>query len=71
MKNFKLIIHAFRDLIIHWLPNFKKKEYAFAFLVHPRNIEDTFRKYPFFRHLPENFLLWFLRNFWAETDKRY
>ena len=63
MKTIILIFHALRDLVVRYLPNLKKKEYAFAFLVHPRNIEDTFRKYPFFRHLPENFLLWFLRNF--------
>jgi len=64
MKTLKLIFHAFRNLFVRWLPNFKKKEYAFAFLVHPRNIEDTYRKYPFFKYFPEKFLLFFLRHFW-------
>ncbi|OIP78058.1 MAG: hypothetical protein AUK17_02905 [Parcubacteria group bacterium CG2_30_44_18] len=64
MKTFLLIIYAFRDLIIRYLPNFKKTEYAFAFLVHPRNINDLYHKYPFFRYLPEKFTFWFLKRFW-------
>lgn len=64
MKAIKLVIHALRDLIIRHLPDFKKNERAFAFLVHPRNINDVYRKYPFAKYLPENFLLPILRNFW-------
>lgn len=70
MKTAVLIFHAFRDLFIRWLPHFRKDDYAFAFLVHPRNIEDTYRKYPFFRHFPESFLLFFLRHFWPVVLSR-
>lgn len=70
MKALILIFHAFRDLFVRWLPNFYKDDYAFAFLVHPRNIEDTYRKYPFFRHFPEFFLLFFLRYFWPVVLSR-
>lgn len=64
MKTIILIIHAFRDLFIRYLPNFKKNRYAFAFLIHPRDIKDTYRKYPFFKLFPEKFLLWFLKHYW-------
>jgi predicted amino acid dehydrogenase len=64
MKPIKLILTAFRDLIIRFLPNFNEQKYSFAFLVHPRNIEDTYRKYPFFKLFSQKFLLWFLRHFW-------
>lgn len=63
-RYFNLVIQAFRDLIIRYLPNFRKKKYAFAFLVHPRNIEDTYRKYPFLKYFPEKFLFRFLRHYW-------
>ena len=72
MKSIILVLHAFRDLFIRWLPNFHKKEYAFAFLVHPRNILDVYRKYPLAKYLPENILIFVLRRFWpvilAETE---
>ncbi len=42
----------------------KDSEYAFAFLVHPRNLEDVYRKYPFFKYFPKKFVLWFLLHFW-------
>lgn len=64
MKTLILVLHAFRDLIIRYLPNFKKKEYAFAFLVHPRDISDVYRKYPFAKYLPEKILLFILRHYW-------
>ena len=46
-----------RDLIIRFLPGFVacllvgKGEYAFV--VHPRDLSDTKRKYPFARYLPK------------------
>ncbi len=64
MKTVKLVLSAFRDLIIRYLPNFKKDRYAFAFLVHPRNTNDLYRKYPFFQYLPEKFTFWLLKKFW-------
>ncbi len=66
MKTFILILHAFRDLLVRYLPNLKEKENAFAFLVHPRDIKDVYRKYPFAEYLPEKVffgldkLVWFL-----------
>lgn len=63
MKSVILIIHAFRDLISLFAES-REKRARFAFLVHPRNIADVYRKYPFAKYLPENFLLPILRNFW-------
>lgn len=63
MKPIKLIFYAFRDLIVRYLL-FSKKEYSFAFIVHPRDISDVYRKYPFAKYLPEKLLLWFLRHYW-------
>jgi predicted amino acid dehydrogenase len=64
MKTLKLIIHAFRDLIVRYLPNFNKNKHAFAFLVHPRDISDVYRKYPFAKYAPKKILLWVLRHYW-------
>lgn len=64
MKNILLIIHAFRDLLIRILPSFKKHEGGFAFIVHPRNINDVSRKYAFARHIPKSWLLFFLKHYW-------
>ena len=50
-RRFPLVFHAFQDLIVRLLPNFKK-EYSFAFLIHPRNIQDVYRKYPFAKIFP-------------------
>lgn len=33
----------------------------FAFLIHPRNLDDVFRKYPFLKFFPEKFVNFFLR----------
>lgn len=65
MKTIKLILHAFRDLVIPFLSNFNKNQYAFAFLVHSRDISDVYRKYPFAKFLPEKMLLFGLRHFWS------
>jgi predicted amino acid dehydrogenase len=64
MKQLLVIIHAFRDLFVRWLPNTKKDLYAFAFLVHPRGVEDIYRKYPFFRFLPKKATVAFFKHFW-------
>jgi len=52
------------DLIIRYLPNFNKNKNYFAFLVHPRNTADIYRKYPFFRYFPDKFTDWAFRHFW-------
>lgn len=63
MKAMILIIHAFRDLIIRYLPRMRKKG-GFAFIVHPRNIPDVYRKYPFLKILTIPLLEWFLLHYW-------
>ncbi len=63
MKAVILVIHAFRDLIIRYLPTMRKKG-GFAFIVHPRDISDVYRKYPLAKYLPEKLLLRGLRHFW-------
>ncbi len=62
MKIFILILHAFRDLLVRYLPNLKEKENSFAFLVHPRNLEDFFRKFPYLRFLPKSIIYFLTRN---------
>ena len=64
MKFLSLIYGAVGDLIIRHLPNFKKKDYSFAFIVHPRNTADIYRKYSFFRHFPDRFTDWIFRHLW-------
>lgn len=63
MKVTFLILHAFWDLIVRYLPRMRKKG-GFAFIVHPRNIPDVYRKYPFLKFLSEPKLKWFLRHYW-------
>ncbi|MDP3902066.1 MAG: hypothetical protein Q8Q21_00575, partial [bacterium] len=46
------------------MPNFNKDKNYFAFLVHPRDVSDVYRKYPFFKFFPNFFVLWFFRHFW-------
>lgn len=64
MKIFILFYGALRDLIIRYLPNFNKNKYYFAFLVHPRNTADIYRKYPFFKYFSDRFTDWAFRHFW-------
>ena len=64
MKIFVLFYFAIRDLIIRYLPNFHKKIIFFAFLVHPRNTADIYRKYPFFKYFPDRFTDWVFRHLW-------
>ncbi|MBI4692105.1 MAG: hypothetical protein HY773_01540, partial [Candidatus Terrybacteria bacterium] len=40
------------------------KKGGFAFLVHPRDISDVYRKYPFLKFLPVPALEWFLYHYW-------
>jgi fatty aldehyde-generating acyl-ACP reductase len=41
-----------------------KKTYKFAFLVHPRNSNDVYRKYPALRVLPKKMMGFLLRWYW-------
>ncbi|HEX8931619.1 MAG TPA: hypothetical protein VF810_00510 [Patescibacteria group bacterium] len=46
------------------MPCFGVKPYAYAFLVHPRDLSDIHRKYPFFKYLPNWINLFFTRFSW-------
>lgn len=64
MKFLSSIYGSVRDLFIRYLPNFHKKDYCFAFLVHPRNTKDIYRKFPFFRYFPDRFVDFIFINLW-------
>lgn len=67
MKSFSLIVHALSDWWLQYKPKFlvaRNSEYAYAFLVHPRDGKDIYRKYPFLKALPQVVLEWFSHNFW-------
>lgn len=49
---------------MRFLPNFNKNKYSFAFIVHSRNAQDSFRQYPFFSFLPKKFVLFILKHLW-------
>lgn len=67
----KLIFDSLRDLITGFLPsNNNTKEYKFAFLVHPRNIDDVFRKYPFARIFPKFIVEKLLYLYWPVVVSR-
>ena len=62
-KPFVLILAGFRDLFIRLLPRMRKRG-GFAFFVHPRNISDTYRKWPFLKLFPVPWVEWFLQRYW-------
>jgi predicted amino acid dehydrogenase len=65
LREIRLILHSVRDLVIRLLPNFSDGlTYKYAFLVHPRNINDVYRKYPLFKLIPKNILEFLLRHYW-------
>ena len=64
-KEIKGLVHSVRDLFILILPNMSSKDtYRYAFLVHPRRIDDVYRKYPLAKFVPENILTVILRFYW-------
>jgi len=63
MKTIFLLGTAALDLFAVALPQTKKLK-GFAFLVHPRDVSDVYRKYPFFRMFSENISKKILRLFW-------
>ncbi len=69
LKISKLILEAFRDLFIGMLPQkisriLMKEKGEFAFLVHPRDLSDVQRKYPFMKNFPNWFLKLFIYLLW-------
>jgi len=78
---FKLIINslvlflaALRDLFILWLPSpvarllIRKGDYAF--LIHPRDLSDVSRKYPFAAYFPTNWVEQAIRMLWPIVGSR-
>ena len=60
-----LVLHSLRDLFVRILPNFSQTgTYKYAFLVHPRNDKDIYRKYPALKILPPKFMTNILRWYW-------
>jgi len=57
VKNILLILANIRDLVIRFLPGFIARLLVgvgeFAFVVHPRDLSDCKRKYPFAKYLPK------------------
>jgi predicted amino acid dehydrogenase len=63
IRNTILILENIRDLVIRFLPSFVAHilvgKGEFAFIVHPRDLNDAKRKYPFARYLPKGIIeLW-------------
>ena len=67
----KLILDSLKDLFFGFF-SFKKnqKEYKYAFLVHPREIDDVFRKYPFARFFSRYLVEKFLYIYWPVVISR-
>lgn len=73
MKTSRLVFEAFLDLLLQVIPiikSRKRSQYAYAFLVHPRDFSDIYRKYPFLRTLPEFFIKRFALAFWPVVVSR-
>ena len=64
------IIHSFRDLVVLLLPERASSEYAYAFIVHPRDIRDVYRQYPFLRAVPSFLIELILRSYWPVIISR-
>ncbi|MDP3785385.1 MAG: hypothetical protein Q8R12_05015 [bacterium] len=68
MTKTRLFFEAIRDLFWPlspgWLFQRSHETPVFAFLVHPRDITDVYRKYPFARVFSPRVLEWFLYYYW-------
>ncbi len=64
MKGF---INALLDLIRLFVPLFPSSAPGVAFIVHMRNVDDVYRKFPLFKIFPESFTLRFFRFMWPIT----
>ncbi len=69
MKTLSLVSFAIFDRIIRHFPQIKKRT-GFAFLVHPRNVPDVYRKYPFFKYFSHSFTESVLMRFWPVVLSR-
>lgn len=48
----KIITNLLADLWRNYIPDKSVKDYRFAFIVHPRNLNDVYKKFPLFKFLP-------------------
>ncbi|HYF10614.1 MAG TPA: hypothetical protein VD967_03385 [Candidatus Paceibacterota bacterium] len=69
-RSFRAIAHSFRDLAVLLLPERASSEYAYAFIVHPRDIRDVYRQYPFLRAIPPFLIKLVLRFYWPVIISR-
>jgi fatty aldehyde-generating acyl-ACP reductase len=74
MKNIILILENIRDLIIRFLPSCMSQALAgrgeFAFIVHPRDLSDAKRKYPFAEYMPKGMIEIWSRFQWPTVGSR-
>lgn len=71
MKTIRLLIAAFRDLLIQkGFIRPKKPKRAFAFIIHPRDINDVARKYPFVRLFPSAITAFLIKHLWPVTGSK-
>lgn len=71
MKTLHLLVTALRDLLIQkGFIRPKKPERAFAFIIHPRDISDVARKYPFAKYLPTKLVEILIRHLWPIVGSR-
>ena len=70
----KLIVAAIRDLLIPFLPTVVVrlliKNASYAFLIHPRDLSDVERKYPFLKRLSPGFTERIIRYLWPIVGSR-
>lgn len=68
-KTLRSLVSCLWDWVVLTFPHTKSGN-GFAFLVHPRDITDIYRPFPFFRYLPNPFVLWMVRFFPPMTLSR-
>lgn len=66
----KNLVSALGDALRLVLPVRKSKKYAFAFIIHPRSLDDVYIKFGLFRYLPESVVLLICKSFWPITMSR-
>ena len=54
----------FKYFLVRVLPSSSKNKYGFAFLVHARDINDIYRKYPLLKIFPDRFVELFAEHMW-------
>lgn len=69
-----LFVAALRDLFILWSPSFIARLLVrrgdYAFLIHPRDLSDVTRKYPFSAYFPAHWVEWVIRMLWPIIGSR-